>query len=410
MEKSKVALVGCNSYEFSDVRAAVERGINFLGGVERFVSPNEKILLKPNILWGTDPEQCVVSHPVVFKAVVQLVKESGAVVSYGDSPGGIQSPLKALKKTGHHQVALEEEVELADFEHGREISYPEGVSSKRLTIANGVLESDGVISLPKLKTHGLTRMTGAVKNQYGCLPGAVKGDYHARFPDILEFSRLIVDVCGLVRPRLYVMDAVFAMEGNGPQSGDPRKMGLLLVSADPVALDAVAARLIDLKPEYISTSLPGKISGLGTYLEDEIELLGDEIDQFIVKDFKVVRKPVEPMPQSRYLKVVKNMILSKPVIIKDACTRCGRCIQVCPVDPKAVNWGKRGRKAPPVYHYKECIRCFCCHEMCPSRAIHIRKPILGKLFPFLSFLGLFASSRFMKKNNLVKNEKRSSSR
>ncbi len=402
MEKSVVALVECDCYDQSCVDDAVQRGVDLLGGAARFASPDENILLKPNILWGTDPQRCVVTHPAVFRAVGRVFKKTGAFLKYGDSPGGIQASLKALKRSGHFDVAQQEGIEPADFDNGKPVSHPKGVSSKNLVIANGVIESDGVISIPKLKTHGLTRLTGAVKNQYGCVPGGVKGDYHARFPDIAEFSRLVVDVCSLVSPRLYIMDAVYAMEGNGPQSGDPKKMGLIILSTDPVALDAVAARLIDLNPQYISTSIAGKEAGLGTYLEEEIEIVGAEIQKFIDKEFDVVRKPVEPMPRSRFLKSLKAQVIPKPVILQEKCTRCGRCVQVCPVDPKAVNWGKNQRKSPPVYDYKECIRCFCCHEMCPSRAIVIRRPLIGKLFPFLSFIGLLASSRFVQRRDRKK--------
>ncbi|MDG5815316.1 DUF362 domain-containing protein [Chitinispirillales bacterium ANBcel5] len=398
MAKSKVVLVSCSSYDEELLDSALKRGIELLGGIKRFASPSEKLLLKPNVLWGTDPARCVVTHPSVFKSVAKLFKSRVSELNYGDSPGGFQPAINALKKSGHAAVADELGLKLADFDHGRYVSHPKGLSSKKLYIANGVLECDGLVSIPKLKSHGLTRLTGAVKNQYGCVPGATKGEYHAKFPDVLEFSKILVDVCQVVKPRLYIMDAIIAMEGNGPRSGDPKKLGLLLLSTDPVALDAVASRIVDLNPEFVPTSLPGKEIGLGTYLQDEIELLGDSIEEFIDKRFKIVRKPVESMPGTVFLKGLKRLVTPRPVIITHSCTRCGRCIQVCPVDPKAVMWrSKRGRKRPPVYNYRDCIRCYCCHEMCPSRAIKIRKPLLGKMIPFLSYISLFMSGRFMKK-------------
>ena len=136
----------------------------------------------------------------------------------------------------------------ADFDHGTSVSYPAGLSSKMLFIANGVLEADGVISLPKLKTHSLVTMTCAIKNQFGCVPGFTKGEYHARYPDVYDFSRLLADITGFVRPRLYITDAIWAMEGNGAQSGDPKPLQCLLLSSDPVALDTIACRLMDCPP------------------------------------------------------------------------------------------------------------------------------------------------------------------
>ncbi len=400
-KKSKVVLIACNSYDQAEVDAAVNRGLNLLGGVAQYASSDETILFKPNILWGTDPAKCVVTHPAVFEAVIRHFQPSGAKLVYGDSPAGLQTPAGALKKCGHSEIAKRLGVELADFNQGIAVAYPEGLTSKRLMIARGITEANGVISLAKLKTHGLTRLTGAVKNQYGCVPGMVKGEYHARFPDIFEFSKLLVDICSAVKPRLYIMDAIMAMEGNGPQSGDPKKLGLLLFSTDPVALDSVAARIIDLDPSFVTTSKPGKEAGLGTYLKEEIELAGDPFEQFIDKEFKVVRRPVLPMPRSRFLRGIKKAVTPRPVIKKNKCTRCGRCIQVCPVDPKALAW-KKGEQAktPPVYDYEECIRCYCCHEMCPSRAIHIKTPPMGKLLPFLSYIALVMSSRFVKKGSV----------
>ncbi|MFP4241829.1 MAG: DUF362 domain-containing protein [Chitinispirillaceae bacterium] len=391
-------LVRCDSYRESDLDAAVQRGLNLLGGAGKFASRGEKIIFKPNILWGTDPAKCVVTHPAVFRSVLLTFKNTGAQLLYGDSPAGLQTPSGALRKCGHTEVANKLGVEMADFTHGVSVSHPRGITSKRLTIARGVTEADGLISLPKLKTHGLTRLTGAVKNQYGCVPGMVKGEYHARFPDVHDFSKLAADVCSLVNPRLYIMDAVMAMEGNGPQSGDPKKLGLLLFSTDPVALDAVAARIVDLDPAIVTTSEAGKNAGLGTFLKEEIELWGDDIELFIRKDFRVVRRPVLKMPKSRFLQEIKRVVNPRPVIDAAQCTRCGRCIEVCPVEPKAVAWKKgKEKKVPPVYDYAECIRCYCCHEMCPSKAIHIRTPLPGRILPPLAYLALAASRKFMKK-------------
>ena len=400
-QKSIVAIVKCDSYGAQEVEAAVNKGLSLLGGAGKFAAKGEKILFKPNILWPTNPDKCVVTHPAVFKAVLNAFKSTKAELLYGDSPGGLQSPESALKKCGHFQAAEELGAAVADFVHGESVSHPAGLASKRLLIAKGVLDADGVVSLPKLKTHGLTRLTGAVKNQYGCVPGMVKGQYHALFPDLHDFSKLVVDICSLVNPRLYIMDAVTGMEGNGPQSGDPRHIGALIFSTDPVALDSVAARIIDLDPSFIPTSAPGLEAGLGTYKSEDIELIGDPLERFIIKDYNVVKKPVESMPVTSFLRGLKRLLNPAPVIDKKACTRCGRCIDVCPVEPKAVNWKKGSvpKKRAPIYSYRECIRCCCCHEMCPSRAIHIKKPFLGKCFPFLSYIALIMTNIFAKRSD-----------
>lgn len=375
---SKVALVRCGSYDLEDVRSAVSRGLDLLGGAAAFVSPGEKILLKPNWLSADPPEKCVTTHPAVFRAVAEQLRDAGAVLSYGDSPA-FQSPESAAKRTGIALVGEELNIPLADFRAGREVFYAEGHQNKRFTVANGVLDSDGVVSLPKMKTHGFQRITGAVKNQFGCVPGPRKGEFHVRVPDAAEFARMLVDLNAFIHPRLYVMDAVTAMEGNGPRGGTTRQMNALLLSADPIALDATMCRMMNLDPELALIVKMGAAMGAGTYLADEIEILGDNLDDFIAPDYKVDRGPVKTMKQSGGLQAIQNRLVPRPFIVADKCIKCGVCVNMCPVSPKAVDWHDGDKSHPPTYRYDRCIRCYCCQELCPESAIHLKVPILRRL-------------------------------
>ncbi|NLE02732.1 MAG: DUF362 domain-containing protein [Fibrobacter sp.] len=397
---AKVAIVRCDSYDQELVNNAVKNGIDLLGGIQMICKPQERILLKPNVLLGTDPNNCVVTHFTVFKAVAQLVKEYGATVLYGDSPAGLQTMSTAMQKSQLARVAGELQIEPGDFDHGKAVSFPDGICSKQLTIANAVLDSDGVISLPKLKTHGLTRMTGAIKNQYGCVPGHQKGVYHAQFPDVYKFSRLLIDINRFVKPRLYVMDAVYAMEGNGPQSGEPKKLGLLLFSTDPVALDSVACRIINLNPRFVPTIKECEDAGLGSSSEDDIEILGEPLLSCVDKGFDVVRSAPIPVPENVILNRLRKFLVDKPIIAKAKCIRCLRCVQTCPVEPvKALSCDDNQKV--PVFDYNRCIRCFCCHEVCPVKAIEIKSPKIKKLFPVISYVSLFLANRHSKKNRRV---------
>jgi Pyruvate/2-oxoacid:ferredoxin oxidoreductase delta subunit len=294
-----------------------------------------------------------------------------------------------MKKCGYADAAQNLSVSLADFDTGEPVSHAAGAFRKVFVIANGVRAANGIISLPKLKTHGLMRITGAVKNQYGCVPGLLKGQYHAGAPDVFDFARLIVDITSFVRPRLYIMDAVMAMEGNGPQSGDPRKLGLLLLARDPVALDAVAARIIGLDPVMVPTCTAGEEAGLGTFHLENIDCVGDDPYLFQTRNFDVARQPPVPSGSNPLTRAIRNAVVSRPAIDPALCTRCGTCVKACPVKPKALGWrkNKTGRQ-PPKYDYAQCIRCFCCQECCPSRAIRMHTPLLGRLMPGLSYLSL----------------------
>jgi uncharacterized protein (DUF362 family)/ferredoxin len=376
MDKSKVALVRCDNYDEAAVLDAVKRGLDLIGGISRFAKSGEKIVLKPNVLVGSDPARCVTTHPSVFKAAGRLFKGIGADVRCGDSPGFFLKCEPNMQKAGLKQAAEEIGVTLTDFDEGRAVVHKNPLRNSRFVIANGVLEADGLISLPKLKTHGLTRFTGAIKNQFGCLPGIQKGQYHVKMPDPYDFAAMLVDINSLIRPRLYIMDGIMAMEGNGPNAGKPRRLNVLLFSADPIAIDSVACKIINLDPEFVPTSKPGEQAGLGTYHYDRIDLLGDDINGFIVKDFDVVRKPPVPASGNKIRTYLRNQTCPGPAIDTGKCTLCGMCFKVCPMDPKAIKWDKETGEFP-VHKYNRCIRCYCCQEMCPEGAISVKNTFLG---------------------------------
>lgn len=376
---SKVALVACGSYDQVVVSAAVRRAVDLVGGIGAHVKPAERIVLKPNCLYGVEPAKCTTTHPAVFRAVALLCKEAGAEVQYGDSPS-VGTSDSGMRLSGFGEVADELGLTLADFDRGRSVNHPNPLSAKSFVLANGVLHADGLISLPKLKTHGLTRFTGAVKNQYGCIPGFLKSQYHGRFPVLSEFAGFIVDLNTFIRPRLFIMDAVIAMEGNGPGNGNPRALGCILISADPVALDAVACRIINLDPEFVPTTLAGERAGLGVWRSDQIEIIGDPLEQFVCSTFVVARKPyADIMRGSKVKSAVLNQLVDRPVIVKSKCIKCGKCVEICPTEPKSVDWIKSNKKRSPRHDYNRCIRCFCCQEVCPANAIIVKTPFAGAL-------------------------------
>ena len=376
---SKVVLIRCEDYDVGKVCAAVKKGIELLGGVNAFAAAGEKILFKPNLLVADSPEKGSTTHPTVFQAVGELFKESGAELFYGDSPG-IGNPGRLIRQTGLKEKADALNIRWAEFEKGETVSFPDALLAKQLYLAVGALAADGIVSISKMKTHGFTRITGAVKNQFGCIPGLRKSEYHVKMPDVYDFSRVLVDINRYLKPRLYIMDGIMAMEGHSPRGGDLVNMKVLLFSTDPIALDAVCCRLVDLNPECVPTAKIGRESGLGTYLANEIEICGDKVEELRNKDFDVVRRPPERLAASRsYPNFLKKFISPRPVIKEERCKNCGQCVLQCPVDPKALNWHGGDKKQKPTFIYERCIRCYCCQEMCPEKAIDVRVPLLGKL-------------------------------
>ena len=274
-------------------------------------------------------------------------------------------------------MADEEGVAWANFSDARELPFPEGKVLKKFSIAEGVCESDGLISISKLKTHALTRITGAIKNQFGCIPGARKAEFHSVMPTAALFSQMLVDLNRLIKPRLFIMDGIVAMEGNGPRNGTPKPMNVLLFSTDPVALDATVCRLIDLEPELVETLVYGEAFELGN--KSKIQYLGDSLETFIAPDFMVNRSPRKTTTDTSFLATsfMRRYTAPRPTINPELCTKCGRCVEVCPAQPKALSWKAGDKTTPPVYDYSKCIRCYCCQELCPFEAIYVKVPHWG---------------------------------
>ncbi|HSV31335.1 MAG TPA: DUF362 domain-containing protein [Atribacteraceae bacterium] len=375
---AKVALISCPDYERDSVQNAIEKGFACFGGCVGLFSPGERVLLKPNLLAGVTPEQAVTTHPEVFRAIAVTLLGTGVRVGYGDSPG-YGNPSLVAEKAGLEAVAQEIGLARADFMTSQDVDFPEGRQHKKFPLAQGISQYDTLLSLPKWKTHGLTRITGAVKNQFGCVPGLRKTEYHFKMPDVEHFSRFLVDLNRFLRPRFCIMDAVMAMEGEGPRSGDPRMMGVIGFSDDPVALDAVFCRLIDVDPTLVPTCRWGAAMGLGEIDETRIVLAGDPLEKFVLRDFRVKRGPLESYKQRKLMRGLRRFVLARPRIEPKLCRLCAVCCEVCPAQPKALEMKRAGW--PPVFHERFCIRCFCCQEMCPHRAITIHTPPLRRLIP-----------------------------
>ena len=376
--KSKVVLLPCREYDEEKIHMLLKQGLDFLGGVETLIPKDAKILLKPNLLKKAEVEKAVITHPVVVGAFAGILRENGyenIVLADSCGHGTTQA---VIRGTGMDTYLEKYHIPAVDYSEGVKTAYPQGVQAKEFILPKELLEQDCVISLSKMKTHALERITGAVKNSYGFVYGFHKAKGHTQYPSADSFARMLIDLNKCVAPKLYVMDGIVAMEGNGPGSGDPVPMNVLLMSTDPVALDSVFSRLVYLKPEMVPTNYHGEKMGLGTWKEEEITLLtpdgeismAEAVKKYGNPDFNVDRTEVRKNIWTRMAGAL-NIFQKKPYIEADKCVRCGICVQSCPVPGKAVDF-RKGKDKPPVYDYRKCIRCFCCQEMCPKKAIKVK--------------------------------------
>jgi len=363
---TKVALSRCVSYNTDKVFDAVKRSVDLVGGIETFVKPGMRVLLKPNLLSARVPEDAVDTHPEVVRAVVRLVKSARAVPFIGDSPGGFGKNIdEVFEKSGMKRIAAEEGVELETFTASR---FVDGIP-----IARQIFDSDRVISIPKFKTHSITILTAAIKNMFGAVVGPYKAECHSLAPAEEEFSEIISKVYSITKPCLSVVDGIVAMEGDGPSSGVARNMDLVMAGVDAVAVDSCLAKIMGVEPLDILVIRKSHEIGLGVGNLSRIEILGDDIDSFVAGDFKLPQTtPLKYLPKS-VINSVASLIRFKPYIDSKACKRCNLCKLTCPVSCIEIE------KKSCSIDYKKCVRCLCCHEVCPYRAIGIKRNFLTKL-------------------------------
>lgn len=385
MELHSVALIPIDTYDQAAVDEAVQQGIALLGGWANFLRPEERIVLKPNLLSRALPQKAITTHPAVFSAVCRSLREGGFEhLSYGDSPGNpTTTPDKAAHASGIAEAAERWNVQAADFSSGSVVPFPDGHTAKSFYLCRGVQEADAMVNVCKMKTHALERITGAVKNLYGCITGVNKAAGHASYPDSEVFADMLTDLHRCVRPRLHIMDGITAMEGNGPTSGTPIAMNVLLFSADPVALDTVFAALVHLNPETVPTCVSGARGGIGTMTPEEIRVLTPDGALTLAQtqqrygnaQFDVFRGEMKKGLLPKLMPLLP-CLQTRPHVDRSKCVACGVCEEVCPVPEKAVHSG-HGQKAK--YDYSRCIRCYCCQEMCPAKAISVYRSPLHRL-------------------------------
>jgi uncharacterized protein (DUF362 family)/Pyruvate/2-oxoacid:ferredoxin oxidoreductase delta subunit len=371
--ENKVYIQPCNNYD--QIEDKLPALLDMMGGMRRFARNGEKLVLNVNLLREARPEEAVSTHPSVVAAVGRLAKAAGAEPVIADSPGGgyrytARTLDKIYRTTGMHDAAQQAGIQVNWDTTSRPVSYREGVLTKHFDFITPVLEADAVFNLCKMKTHLFTVMTGAVKNIFGVIPGVSKPGYHAKLQNVQRFAGMLLDLAQCVAPRLTIMDAVLAMEGDGPGSGDPRPVGLLLGSENPLALDVVAGEIMGIDRTQNPVIMEAERRALGPNRLEDIEVIGADLGAVKVADFKQPQTSAgkfgfERLPwYHRMLEpIFKDALTLRPRVIWHRCIACGTCVKGCPV--QAVSFVKERAFIDD----RKCIRCYCCHEMCPEEAV-----------------------------------------
>ncbi len=282
----KVSIRGCSDYAPEIVKEGLTRLLEPLGGIEKFVNPGERILLKPNFVYRVRVSRPAVTHPEVILAMARLVREAGGIPVIGDSPS-IHTSQTVAEANGLALRAAKEDIPILTLKRVTQRTLVVAGHKYRLPVSAEAMECDGILNLPKFKAHRQSTLTFSVKNLYGCVPGKRKAARHFTSGGDLDwFSNMLVANATLLKPRLNIVDGVIAMEGEGPVKGTPRPMGVLVAGVDPTAVDSVCCRMVKYPATSLCTIEAARRLGIGSWAESDIELLGEPIERFVVDDFQ----------------------------------------------------------------------------------------------------------------------------
>jgi len=370
--KARVQIRKLEGYEPEPLREAVA---SFLKTVRNpKMSKAKRVLIKPNLLGAHAPEKAVTTHPMVVEAIIRHFLDKGKEVWVGDSPGGTVPVETVWQTCGYADLAKRYPIKLVNLSTlgFKELRHGENT----VKISEAFWQCGIVINVAKYKTHSLMAYTGALKNLYGLVPGLVKSDYHRQHPDTNSFAQLLIDLWALTRSRVTYsfIDGILGMDGAGPAAGRPRNFGLFFGSDSIPALDFVASRMMGFQLKdipYLSEALqmdgilPSRISIPASFRD--YPSLNAELG--VVKLRKDLLKYVPSFARKGFQKVY----YIHPVIGPD-CQRCGVCVKSCPV--KAISWQPDGF---PLIDQQTCIKCMCCHELCPHHAVEINRSLLARM-------------------------------
>ena len=380
-DRMKVSIVKCEDYSNEVVMPALEALLKPLGGLS-WVKEGMTVAIKANLVSNMHPDRAATTHPALLCALVTMLKERGARVIVGDSPGGLYNHAyvnRVYAATGMKSVQNAGAELNQDFSQAS-AHFPDALIAKDFTYTAWLDQADVIINFCKLKTHGMMGMSAAAKNLFGTIPGTMKPEYHYRFPKIENFSNMIIDLNCYFKPILSIVDAVIGMEGNGPTAGTARKIGAIAASDNPHALDMLCAHLIGIDPLQVPTLQAAIRRGLVGEKLDEIEVIGQYHD-LCISDFQFVtgsrslqfKKEASTVTGKAVAAFIQKVLSSKPTVMQNECVGCGVCKNICPA--KAITMINN----IPTIDRKKCIRCFCCQEFCPKGAMKVHRTWIARL-------------------------------
>ncbi|MCM8831626.1 MAG: DUF362 domain-containing protein [Candidatus Omnitrophica bacterium] len=358
----KVIVLKIDNYDVELVKAKLKETIFKNFTLDNLFLNQDKILLKPNLLMASHPDEAIVTHPVIVEAVAKIFKERGYKIFIADCPGGFLAHKELdliYDKTGISDVANRLDCKLL---------YPDRVILKEDFPFAWWVDGFGIVNLAKLKTHQIMVLTLATKNLYGCIAGLHKSYLHKEYPKAIDFAKIILKLYKILNPPLNIVDGIFALQGKGPaKEGVPKKLGIVVIGNDALYTDYIISELLGLSHLHNPLISIAKKEGL---LNERIEVIS-EVDK--IKDFKFTGQFIVNYFPSPLIFFAKMFFKFYPEIDIDKCIGCGLCIKSCPKSAIYM-YNKKAN-----IEHKNCIMCFCCQEVCKEGAVYLEEGTLLKI-------------------------------
>ncbi len=388
VDKTKVSIQKISN---NDINGAVFNSLELINADNLITKKEMKFLIKPNILMPKTPEHATTTHPEVLRAVIQWIKQFAPSKIYVcDSSGGQSLGLteKAMKVSGILKVCEEEGATCVPFEKTERYSYQvkNPLELNEIISSNLFNEVDFIVNIPKIKTHWQCTLTCCIKNMFGTLILGNKARTHAQAALLDRFSAALSDIYSTFTPNLTIVDGYLCQEGKGPSNGEVVKMDLILAGIDGVALDTVVCKIIDINPNQVKYLEKAVQKDLGTNNLNEIEILGESIEN-VYRKFKLPRMRPISVPLPKFISKYAGRALFRAMVKFDSkkCRLCGTCWNNCPVN--AINPPDVKKKQhTPQWNRNRCITCYCCAELCPYDAVDFKINLFKNIL--FSYFGL----------------------
>lgn len=376
-----VALKKVETYDIDAIEAAILEQLRLLDCETMFDS--KKVVIKPNLVMKKSPDAAATTHPAVLEAMLRILKPRAAEIIIAESPPGLytETALKGFYNSCQIADTAKRYGAKLNFDtSSREVSLPDAKTAHVFELISPILDADVIVNLAKLKSHALTKFSGAVKNYFGTIPGLIKVETHARFPDYTDFGSMLVDLCSVYaksKPTFNLLDGIVAMEGNGPTGGEPRKLGCLIAGQNPFNVDIIGAKIIGFDGIIMLDEAIRR-----DFASASPSVLGEALETLLVTDFA---RPDSTGKGTSALEGLSKVfggrlykwLQPRPEVDRSRCIGCGECAKSCP--QKTIEIVDDGKKRHARIDDSSCIKCYCCQELCPLRAVRIKKNPIMKL-------------------------------